>query len=108
MVDDRVGLQLFRRCRGHVACYDTEAFAKSDDPYIKIWLDRHPKKAKREETHWGAEVDGIAGFVGALRHKLSGLAILLCAFATVGTCLCLLFPAPSTCGFKSSPQTAIA
>ena len=86
-IDDRVGLQVCRDTCGEAEGYDTHAFALSDKAYVTIGLERHPKKAKRRETHatfWGAEVDGEASYVGAPRYKFAALAMLLLVFAGAG------------------------
>ena len=88
MIDDRVGIQLARSGRRRTFVgYDEGAFKRSDAAYVSMGLERHPKKAKRGETHatfWGAEIDGSAGYVGAPRYKLAGLMYLLLVFASTG------------------------
>ena len=87
MIDDRVGVQIYDRKNPEGSTFDRFAFEASDIAYERAGLERHPKKEKRRVDNacfWGAELEGKTGLLGAPRHKLAALMVLLTTLARIG------------------------
>lgn len=75
-IDDKVNMQLTPKSDPNIRLRDTESCEVADQAYLNAGLEFHPKKRQRRAATfvaWGAEVEGVEGFVGAKRSRLCSL-----------------------------------
>lgn len=89
-IDDHIGVQVLSKSqlRSQAPLRDSQVFSKAEVAYQTVGLVQHPKKKQRGVTSGiflGAELDGVAGFVSAPRHRIGVLMLVTVMLARKGT-----------------------
>ena len=89
-IDDHIGVQLLSKnhLKLQTPLRDSQVFSKAETAYKTVGLVQHPKKKQRGVTSGiflGAEIDGVAGFVSAPRHRIGVLMLVTVLLARKGT-----------------------